>query len=255
MYRVLLVDDEHIILKGLMRVIAWDEYGCEVVGTACDGKEGIAMIEKLKPHILLTDIRMPNMDGLKMLAAIKSTYPHMQITVLTAFREFEYAQKAITLGVSRYLLKPSRMDELKEALLHMTSTLDRLSKSGKLSQNEKNEDADDTDTSAASSSFIVKSAMQYIEQHCTEKLNLQMVADHVYVSQWHLSKLINRHQNKNFFDIVNQLRIDKSKELLKDPALKVHQIAEQVGYSDVAHFSKIFKKLVGQSPIEYRSSL
>ncbi len=246
MYRVVLVDDEQIILKGLMKVISWAEYDCEVVGTASDGKEGVALIRQLQPDILLSDIRMPNMDGLSMIAAVKSEFPRMQISVLTAFRDFDYAQKAITLGVTRYLLKPSRMDELKEAIACMTDALKKLPPKEK----EKEED-----NPAASGSFVVNSALAYIEQHCTDRISLQDVADHVYVSQWHLSKLINRYQGQSFFDIVNAMRIEKSKQLLKDPSLKVHEVADKVGYSDVAHFSKIFKKIVGRSPVEYRSDL
>ena len=116
MYRVVLVDDEQLILEGLSKVVKWAAYGCEVIGTARDGKEGLALIRQEKPDIVFSDIRMPNMDGLTMLAALRSEFPHMLVTVLTAYRDFDYAQKALHLGVHRYLLKPSKMDELNEAI-------------------------------------------------------------------------------------------------------------------------------------------
>ena len=81
------------------------------------------------------------------------------------------------------------------------------------------------------------------------------VADHVYVSQWHLSKLINKHVNQSFFDILGRMRIDRAKVLLADSSLRIHAIAEQVGYSDVAHFSKSFKRIAGMTPGEYRDGL
>ncbi len=242
MYRVVLVDDEQIILQGLQRVFPWAEYGCEVAGTAGDGREGMELIRKVKPHILLTDIRMPNMDGLSMVAALKSEFPDMQISVLTAFRDFDYAQQAIHLGVSRYLLKPSRMDELKEAVSVMTEALKALP----VPPEEEND-------AGEAGNFVARAAMQYIREHYTEHISLGDVAESVYVSPWHLSKLINGCIGKSFFDIVNGLRIDRAKELLMDPALKVHEIALKVGYSDVAHFSKNFKKAVGLSPMEFRS--
>ena len=102
MYRVVLVDDEQIILQGLQKVFPWAEFGCEVVGTASDGLEGIALMRGTRPHILLTDIRMPNMDGLTMIAALKTEFPDLQISVLTAFRDFDYAQSAIRLGAVSY---------------------------------------------------------------------------------------------------------------------------------------------------------
>ena len=114
MYRVILVDDERLILRGLSTVVPWAELGCEVAGTAHDGAAGLELIRKIRPDIVLTDIRMPNMDGLTMLAAIRSEFPEIQMSVLTAYRDFEYARKAITLGVCRYLLKPSDLEELKK---------------------------------------------------------------------------------------------------------------------------------------------
>jgi YesN/AraC family two-component response regulator len=245
MYRVVLVDDEQMILQGLMRVIPWEEHGCRVAGTAGDGLEGMALIKKLQPDILFTDIRMPNLDGLKMIAALKSEFPNLEIAVLTAYRDFEYARQAITLGVCRYLLKPSKMDELREAIRHMTGALDR--RAGL--------ESPEAPEGEAAGSFVVKSALQYLEQHCCEHITLSQVADQVFVSQWHLSKLINRHTGKNFFDLVNQLRVKKARELLRDPKLRVHEVAEMVGYADVAHFSKNFKRLTGKSPVEYRTQL
>ena len=248
MYTVVLVDDEQVILQGLMRVLPWEEFGCRVAGTASDGVEGAALIRKLRPDILFTDIRMPNRDGLSMVAALKSEFPRLQIAVLTAYRDFEYARQAISLGVCRYLLKPSKMEELKEAIRHMTGVLDGLAPLLEA-------DTEATPESEAAGSFVVKAAMNYMEQHFAEHVTLSQVADHVFVSQWHLSKLINRHMNKNFFDLLNQLRIQKAKELLREPALKVHEISDRVGFSDVAHFSKNFKRITGKSPVEFRASL
>ena len=248
MYRVVLVDDEQLILEGLSKVVKWAAYGCEVIGTARDGKEGLALIRQEKPDIVFSDIRMPNMDGLTMLAALRSEFPHMLVTVLTAYRDFDYAQKALHLGVHRYLLKPSKMDELNEAIRTMTA---------KLAEHDSS-DTPQEDSPAEPSeagSFIVRAALDYMRQHCTEHISLADVADNVYVSQWHLSKLINRHTDQSFLELISSMRIERAKVLLTDPALRIHAIAEQVGYNDVAHFSKSFKKLTGKTPVEYRASL
>ncbi|MEF9879805.1 MAG: response regulator [Clostridia bacterium] len=243
MHRVALVDDEQIILQGLKKVFPWAEYGCEVVGTAADGLEGIELVRKMQPHILFTDIRMPNMDGLSMIAALQSEFPQMQISVLTAFRDFDYAQQAIRLGVGRYLLKPSKMDELREAVLHMTEVLNAMPQ----------EEPESDSLQSEAGNFVTRGAMQYIKEHFNEHISLGDVADSVYVSPWHLIKLINGHLGQSFFDILNGLRIAKAKELLMDPALKVHEIALEIGFGDVAHFSKNFKKATGLSPMEFRS--
>ena len=244
MYRVVLIDDESIIVEGLSKVVPWADYGCEVAGTAGDAAEGAALIRALRPHILFTDIRMPGQDGLAMLAGLRSEFPDMQVSVLTGYRDFSYAQEAIRLGVTRFLLKPSRMDEIREALQTMTARLDALAPE---------EDPDGPPAHAGS--FIVNQALSYIEKNYAGKLTLQTVADQCYVSQWHLSKLLNRYAGKNFYDILNAVRIRKAKELLADPRLKIGQISEMVGYADTAHFARTFKKLEGMSANEYRNSL
>ncbi len=123
MYRVVLIDDERMIVEGLRKVIPWQEYRCEVAGTAEDAASGAALIREVHPHIVFTDIRMPGEDGLTMLAGLRSEFPDMQVSVLTGYRDFSYAQEAIRLGVTRFLLKPSKLDEIKEALSAMTDRL------------------------------------------------------------------------------------------------------------------------------------
>lgn len=251
MYRVILVDDERMIVEGLRRVVPWAELGCEVAGTASNGLEGLALIRRIQPDMLFTDIRMPNMDGLRMIAALRSEFPRLQIAVLTAFRDFEYAQTALNLGVCRYLLKPSKMDELNEAIRTMTARLDAM---GGPSEPLKREEAAE-DAANPAGNFIVRQALDYMRAHCTEHLSLNDVADHVYVSQWHLSKLINRHAGQSFFDILGRMRVDRARALLKNTALRVHEVADQCGYSDLGHFSKSFKKITGMTPGEYRDTL
>ena len=223
----------------------WGDFDCEVIATAEDAVTGAAIIRRTRPDILFTDIRMPGQDGLTMLAGLRSEFPELQVTVLTGYRDFSYAQEAIRLGVTRFLLKPSKMDEINEALSAMT---------GRLKKNSP-ETAGESAENGHAGRFLVKQAVSYMEEHCTEKLTLQEVADACYVSQWHLSKLLNRYTEKSFYDILNSQRVETAKKLLADPRLKIGDIGEMVGYADPAHFAKIFKKTTGMSANEYRNSL
>ena len=250
MYQVFLVDDESLIVEGLKRVVDWGKYGCAVCGTATDGKTGLAEIRRLKPDILFTDICMPEMDGLAMIAALKSEFPDLQITILTGYHDFSYAQQAIRLGVTRLLTKPSRMDEIQEAIQAMLQNL----RAAEQSEPAPGGDEDETQE-PGSGSFVVRQALGYMDQNYAEKLTLQDVADHCYVSQWHLSKLLNKHTGKSFYELLNAVRIREAKRLLKDPKLRVSDISEQVGYTDPGHFCRTFKKLEGVSANEYRNSL
>lgn len=259
MYTVVIIDDEPLIVEGMSRTMAWEKWNCQVAGTACDGEEGMELIREKRPDIVITDINMPKMDGLKMIAGLKSEFPDMQLIILTGYREFEYARQAIALGVSRFLLKPSKMNELEEAVETVTGRLDQkgmpataflpedTQPDGKLPMQTEEENSE-------ANSFIVKNALEYIRENSREKLRLADVADQVYVSQWHLSKLLNKHTGKTFSDILNGARMDRSKELLMDPALRICDVAEQVGFQDLAHFSRVFKKMEGMSAGEYRNT-
>ena len=248
MYKVVIIDDEPIIVEGLSKSIQWDRWDCEVVGSALNGIEGLALVDEVRPDIIITDISMPQMDGLQMIASLKSQYENLEITILTGYRDFEYAQQAVRLGVTRLLLKPSKMDELQEAIEKMTQNL----RNHEVSKRE--EEASSAVKSEAGS-FIVKNAMAYINEHYKEKLTLSEVAEKTYVSQWHLSKLLNKHTEQSFSEILNTVRIEEAKKLLEDPSLRIGDIADEVGFLDMAHFSRVFKKICGISANEYRNQM
>jgi two-component system response regulator YesN len=248
MYKVVLIDDEAIIVEGLKKVVDWQGYGCQVVDTAFSAAGGSTAIRTHAPDIIFTDIKMPDTDGMTMLAGLRSEFPDMQITVLTGYRDFEYAQEAIRLGVTRLLLKPSRMDEINEAMRTMLANLEKAADSAR-------QETVLVDEQRCANSFIVRQALAYIEEHHAGKFTLQEIADHCYVSQWHLSKLLNKHTDRSFYDLLNAARIREAKKLLEDPRLKISDICERVGYADIGHFSRVFKKLEGVSANEYRNRL
>ena len=244
MYRVIIVDDEPVIVRGLSRTVDWEKWNCEVVGTAESGQEGMRLIAEKHPDILFSDISMPGLDGLSMIAAMKSEYAGMQVTILTGFRDFDYAQQAI-----REMTK--RLDE--ERALRPEGYGKKDGQAGGTAEDLEDGAPDPEEDSAGN--FIVKNALSYIEENCTEKLKLADVAEKTYVSQWHLSKLLNRYTGKSFSDLLNHVRIEKAKRLLEDPSLRIGDVAEQVGFLGVAHFSRVFKKQEGISANEYRNRL
>jgi YesN/AraC family two-component response regulator len=236
MFKVLLVDDEPVILEGLKKIVPWSDYGCEVAATARDGLEAREIIETIEPDIVFTDIKMPKEDGLTLIAALRSSRPNMQIALLTGYRNFEYAQAAIKFGVTRLLLKPSKISEIIEALDAMT---------GKLSPG--------IPPNTEAGSFIVNEALKFMRNNYNKKLGLDEVAKTAYVSKWHLSRLLSDFTKKSFLENLNEIRINKAKELLMDPSLRVGFISDMVGFSDPSHFAKLFKKFVGVSANEYRN--
>lgn len=199
-------------------------------------------------HIVITDIKMPDIDGLTMRAGLKREYPDMQVTVLTGYRNFEYAQQAVKRGVTRLLLKPSRMEELNEALTTMIAHL-------KKDKGDGDTQIENQESQKSANSFIVRQAIAYLDENYASKLTLEDVADYCYVSQWHLSKLLNKHTEKRFYNLLNEPRVKIAKGLLKDPSLRICDISDMVGYADTGHFSRVFKKIVGVSTNSYRNQL
>ncbi|MCL2254574.1 MAG: response regulator [Lachnospiraceae bacterium] len=267
MYKVIIVDDEPIIVEGMRRVIPWQDFDCEVVGTAEDGCEGVKLVKELRPDIIFTDIYMPGMDGLAMIAAIKSEFPEIEMSILSGFRDFNYAQDAIRLGVTRFLIKPSKLDEIREALETMIEKLkekrfrrlayEKTAGAEHLGSAAKAEEkAEEVPPEVAvAGSFVVSNAVKFLKENYMQKIKLNDIAEQVYVSQWHLSRLLNQHTGHSFYDLLNNIRIEKAKELLGDPSLRIGEIADLVGFQDLTHFSKVFKKQEGVTANDYRNKL
>lgn len=247
MFKVILLDDEDTITEGLQAAVPWERYKCRVVATANNGKDGLDLIRKFRPDIIITDIRMPYLSGIEMLRQLTGEFPHTQIIVLSGYRDFSYAQAAIQLGVLRFLLKPSKMDEIYEAL-----NAAMLKLSGIPLESHSAEKTDVRVDEEQEGNFIVSRAMSYINEHYPEKLTLQQLADYLYISTWHLCRVLKKGTDMNFVDILNNIRIEHAKKYLRETSLKVYEISEKVGYSDIAYFSKVFRSVTGLSPKQFR---
>lgn len=116
MYSVFIVDDEPIVLEGIRTTIDWENSNFSFAGEASDGEIALSMIQEIKPDILITDIKMPFMDGLELSATIKKTQPWIKIIILSGHDEFDYAKKAISIGIEEYILKPFTSKEIIESL-------------------------------------------------------------------------------------------------------------------------------------------
>ena len=116
MIKVFLVEDEIIIREAIHKMIPWAEYGFELIGEAKDGEMALPLIKKSKPDVLITDIKMPFMDGLTLSRLVKKDLPNTKIIIISGYDDFDYARQAITLGIEQYLLKPISKDEFLEVL-------------------------------------------------------------------------------------------------------------------------------------------
>lgn len=270
MVKVMIIDDEEIIREGLKKTIDWESMDCVIAGEAEDGESGLKAALAGKPDLIFTDIRMPGLDGLQMIARLKEARQPAKVIILTGFRDFEYAREAIKQGAYRFLLKPVRTEELKSAITDAVKEIKSARSKDLIYNNmekrikeyygiEPSEDEnppakDRADDSAANPKYLVGKALSYIKANYYRDLTLKTVADEIYVSIWYLSKLLKKETGDNFINILNRIRVENAKKLLPDPKYKIYEVANAVGFTDVPYFTKTFKKVTGLTPMEYKNN-
>ena len=124
MYKVVVVEDESMVRKGIILTIDWSALDCVVVGDAANGEEGVELVDRLKPDIVVSDVKMPRMDGVEMIEQLRKQGCKAKFIILTAYSDFKYAQSALRLGVSDYLLKPLKDGELEGAVRKILSVVE-----------------------------------------------------------------------------------------------------------------------------------
>lgn len=248
MYKVVIIDNERNELK---KIIDAKHCHCEVVALESDMAKGIAGIRQYRPDILFMDMDAPGADGANILSRLQSEFPDMQITALAKEQEPERTKLIRREGVTDVLLKPYNPYEVGAVMSKMIQKKQRQGEAGKNDGTNEKEFQDQN--KSGSGSFIVHNALNYMHAHYAEKLSLTDLADKIYVSQWYLSKQLHKYTGKSFNDLLNEIRIEKAKALMDDPVLKIHEISEIVGFCDVAHFSRVFKKAENISPKKYRN--
>ncbi len=247
MYKVVVVEDETMARKGIILTIDWSALGCVVVGEAANGEEGAALVARLAPDIVVTDVKMPRMDGVEMITKLRAEGCTAKFIILTAYSDFKYAQSALRLGVSDYLLKPLKDGELEDVVRHIQGQ----------EQNREAQAAADApllrlNPVKNTKNKYVEQAVQLIREHYREDINISTVAGELEISEGYLSRVFKKETDYTFTSYLTLYRMKIAMNLLKDCRVKVYEVAEQVGYSDTAYFSAQFKKVTGISPSEYQ---
>ncbi|HEX3028771.1 MAG TPA: response regulator [Clostridia bacterium] len=125
MCKIFIADDDPFILEGIKHILHWEEFGIEIIGTASNGAQALEALKKESADILITDIKMPKMNGLELIKRVRDTNPATRFIILSGYDDFEYLKESIKLGIENYILKPINSEELEKTI---TSTLDKISK-------------------------------------------------------------------------------------------------------------------------------
>ena len=243
--KVVLVEDEEIVLRELENTINWESLGMEVVATASDGLEGEKKIRAYIPDIVVTDIKLPGKDGLKMIedAAVTNGI------ILSGYTDFEYTKRAIQLGVFDYIEKPVDDNELINVLSKLRTRID-----------EEEKDIDSISSSGMIklkenvSNHSVSMAIEYINRNYAKQITLSDIARETKLSESHLSSLFKAETGINFLQYLNAVRINKASSLLRGTAMNISEIAAETGFPSPGYFTKIFKRFRNETPTEFRNS-
>ena len=237
--KIIIVEDEAAIRDGLEGILKKLSPSYEVVGKAAGGMEGLELVRKRKPDVILLDIRMPDMDGLTMLAQLKREGIRAIALVLTAYSDFSYARQALELGVQSYLLKPVRMNELNRPTA--AGAEDRQSASGG-----GNADA------PAGQELYFRQAVSYLRHNYSYPVRVEQLARQIGVSRSCLYKAFLRCSGKSVQQYLQDLRLEEACRLLTDTRRAVTDIAYSCGFPDSPSFCRIFRKVYVQTPLEFR---
>lgn len=252
--RAVIIDDEAWIREGLSEHIDWKKIGIELAGNYEDGCEAIAELKKRPADIIMTDIRMPNMTGLELMAELRNIERESedarrsQFIIMSGFDDFKYAQEALRLGAFDYLLKPTDVEEIEQVLLRAKASVD----SAREPDPRTEATAPDRDGIAEEASYLVRKATAIVNERFTEDLHLAQIAEQLFVTPNYLSRIFKAETGKSFSDHLSAKRAERACELLRASPLKIYQVGEAVGYPNPRYFSEWFQKQTGQSPGDYR---
>ena len=274
MYRVLLADDEQIERMALARRLMRRFGDILQISEATNGKEAVQLYEKEHSQIIIMDISMPELNGVEAAEQIRSMDEDCVIVFLTAYDEFSYAKRAIVIRALDYLLKPCDEEELAAVMEEAMRLTDKAvhnkenptGNRAEMTEAEKeaekrreqwpwNPDAEaPKDPETERMNQVVEKIRTYIRENYMNEISMQDAARQFNYSDAYFCKLFKQCFDQNFTSYLTNFRINEAKRLLKDKNISIKDAGMKVGYYDSNYFAKVFKRVTGMIPSEYREA-
>lgn len=241
MLKAIIADDEVLTIEMLMALIDWQGLGIELCAIAKDGRQALAAYREHKPDLIISDIRMPQMDGLSLAKEIHRLDETVQIIMISAHADFEYARTALQVGCVDYIVKP--IDEIElEKTLH--KVVERIRQQQNLDQN----------LPVSPYSQSVGQAIDLLRAEYNCNMSLDDICETVSVSKNYFCHLFKKETGQSIWSYLTELRLEHARQLLRTTHLKSYEVAYRVGYDNPAYFSKLFKKRYDLTPNEFRQN-
>jgi len=261
MRRLLIAEDEELARRELETTIPWERWGYMLVGTAEDGAHAWDLIVERRAEVVVTDIRMPGLDGMALMRKAEAELePAVRplFVIVSGHADFRYAQEAVRLGAFAYLIKPIDDAELEDAMLRAAVRADERERVSGL---EKAASADRAfgllreltrERASDSGDAYVEAAIDDLRERFIVDLSADSVAGRLGISGDHLSRLLKKATGLTFNEYLTRLRMKRAMELLRDPTVRIGEVADLSGYRDARYFSTLFRRIVGMTPSEFR---
>ncbi|HBN05750.1 MAG TPA: hypothetical protein DD434_08175 [Bacteroidales bacterium] len=246
-YRILIVDDEVRIVQNLKQIMddAFDD-GIEI-RTATSGPECLRIFWEWKFDLLITDIRMPGIDGIELVKGIRESNETLKIIVISAYEDFEYARTLLPFGIVDYLVKPIGVDRI----LHLVNKIMQDSYEVRVRPSNASDDA----AEKYNIKTIISDAKLYIQQNKYISISLVDVAEDLHVSKSYLSATFKQETGENITNYINDIKLKEAKKLLLKTDSTINEISEKLGYNTPKYFIERFSKSTGITPAKYRNLL
>lgn len=259
MISVVIVEDEEYLRRELVLMTPWEKFGCTVTGEAVDGVSGAELIVRTMPDLVVTDIRMPGMDGIEMLEEVCRLSPAESrpvAIIVSGHQEFEYARSALRLGVEDYLLKPIDDRELESVVRSAVARFE--SRDGeRLARLDRDVEGMIKSLLPAVNTAIAENshtgvAARFLSEHVGDHVGLAEVARYAGITASYLSRVFSEQTGYTVMEYLTRLRIRRAAELLRDRSLQVKEVMIRSGYRDPSYFGQVFRRFLGLTPSEFR---
>ena len=210
-----------------------------MAGEAGDGMEALTKIDALRPDIVIMDINIPIMNGLKVIQLSRIKHPGTAFVIVSGYDDFAYCREALRLQITDYILKPVNYEEFGSCIDNLKISLFERRVSS-AAEPEKQEER------------TITGITRYLQEHLAEEISLTVLAGQFHLNPQYISQLFKSEIGVNFLAYLTNIRMEKAKKLLLSTSLPIAEVAEQSGYGDYRVFTKVFKKSEGVTPSQYR---
>ncbi|HFE9685873.1 response regulator [Clostridium perfringens] len=248
MVSIMVADDEQLERSVLIAILKKNLRVKEII-EARNGKEALELNRELNPDIIIMDIKMPGINGIKALELIKKENPNKEIIMLTAYDDFEFIHKVLVLGGSDYILKPIKPDKIMEIV---DNIIDKVENKGIELGDKKHIDEKYLDSSLTNEEKIVDKVSKYIDDNMDKMLKLEELASICNLSPGYFSRVFKKETGKTVITYINEKKVERAKKLLKESKEPIINISLDLGFDDCGYFIRVFKKITGLTPKAFR---